>query len=170
MKPLLAKLNFILNDKVLIKRCSLGIISAQDLYGFGYSSFKKLTRKFLENEGYSNITSARVKNLSDVNFICTNRIHETYVQCILDDLIETDDWEYSPIGRTQIQQLLGRMVHDNVKKGVIITNGHFSSEAEEFANRLCNDYQIILINGLTFTKYLSILKESDNFNGGFLYE
>jgi len=55
IKPILARLNFMLNEKVLLKRFRLGIISCQDLYDFGYSSFKKLTRKFLENERYSNI-------------------------------------------------------------------------------------------------------------------
>ncbi len=168
--PLLSKLNFILKEKVLIKRLQFGIISTQDLYNFGYSSFKRISKIFLENEGYINIKSAKLLNHNDVDFICSIRNNETYVQCILEDLSGRNNWEYTPISKLHVQNFLGQMVHDDIKIGVIITNGHFSQGAEEFVDRLYNEYNILLINGLSLTKYLKELKESDNLHGGLLYD
>lgn len=170
LKPLVGKINFLLSQRVLLKRTRLGIISMQDLYSFGYTSFKKISKFFLKDKGYTDIKPAKFFSLHDIDFVCNKRNVKTYVQCFLDDLIETEEFKYSPVGRPHVQRLLGRMVHDNVKKGVIFTNGYFSPEALEFVSRLRNEYEILLIDGFQFTKAIRDIKESGIFDGGFIYE
>ena len=78
--------------------------------------------------------------------------------CIQNDLIgetakDEDKWEST--GRPDVQSFLARMVLNDCKKGIIITNSTFSSNAIEFANNL-NDQnrgiEIKLIDGYELTK------------------
>ncbi len=49
------------------------------------------------------------------------------------------------VGRPEIQKFVGALHGKRAKKGVFITTGAFSSEAEEYATHI--DPKIVLING-----------------------
>ena len=92
------------------------------------------------------------------NFKCTLNNTDILICCIQNDLIgetakDEDKWEST--GRPDVQSFLARMVLNDCKKGIIITNSTFSSNAIEFANNL-NDQnrgiEIKLIDGYELTK------------------
>lgn len=164
---LLKPLNNYFQNKAFDKRFNYGILSMQDLYEFRFDNFLLLCKTYLEDANFSNIKEASIDFLN-VDYTCTLNNQKVYVECVLDDLseIKNEDAEIHSVGRPDVQKLLGQMVHDDVKTGVIITNSCFSEESIEFVKQLDKDYSILLIDGYSLTKRIREIKETNNFTGG----
>ena len=84
------------------------------------------------------------------------------ISCIQNDLIgetaaDEDYWELT--GRPDVQSLLGRMVINNCKKGILITNSSFSDEAIEFAIYDIKNFNVKnnnIISGKCLIKFIKI--------------
>ena len=92
------------------------------------------------------------------NFKSSLNTEDVFISCIQNDLIgkiaaDEDYWELTD--RPAVQSFLGRMVINDCKKGILITNSSFSDEAIEFANDFNNQnrgIEIKLVDGYELTK------------------
>lgn len=119
------------------------------LESMGYNHLKKISETM---EGGVNLTSV---NNNTYNYICT-RLYG--LQTDNKDNVSDD---YKKVGRPEIQEFIGALVHDEVKNGVIITTGDFTDEAIEFVNLLPKEYSVVLIDGITLTKELRKIRKKE---------
>ena len=143
-----------LNNKAIKRQIELGLLSIKDIQRNNYSTFLKIINIL----GCKEIVALPGGNSDLTNFKCTLNNTDILICCIQNDLIgetakDEDKWEST--GRPDVQSFLARMVLNDCKKGIIITNSTFSSNAIEFANNL-NDQnrgiEIKLIDGYELTK------------------
>lgn len=153
------------------KKFQYGILSMQDLYEYGLSKFLSLCKIYLDDLGFYNIEEAYV-DFNNVDYICTENSKKVYVGCVLEDLSKAHnkDEEIYSVGRPDVQRFLGQMVHDEVTRGVIITNGSISRESIEFVKELDKERKILLVDGYVLTKRLRELNEINNLIGGAIFE
>lgn len=147
-----------LNNKAIKRQIELGLLSIKDIQRNNYSTFLKIINIYLDILGCKEIVALPGGNSDLTNFKCTLNNTDILICCIQNDLIgetakDEDKWEST--GRPDVQSFLARMVLNDCKKGIIITNSTFSSNAIEFANNL-NDQnrgiEIKLIDGYELTK------------------
>ena len=152
------KLSISLNDKIIKSQIELGLLSIKDFQKDNYETFIKIIKIYLDILGCKEIVALPGGNSDLTNFKCTLNNTDILICCIQNDLIgetakDEDKWEST--GRPDVQSFLARMVLNDCKKGIIITNSTFSSNAIEFANNL-NDQnrgiEIKLIDGYELTK------------------
>jgi restriction system protein len=65
--------------------------------------------------------------------------------------IQAKRWE-GTVGRPEIQKFVGALSGKKAKKGVFITTGKFSDDAESYAEKI--DHRVILIDGLDLVNYM----------------
>lgn len=65
--------------------------------------------------------------------------------------LQAKRWE-NPVGRPEIQKFVGALHGKRAKKGVFITTGEFTRDAEEYVKNI--DPKVILINGRKLTEYM----------------
>lgn len=65
--------------------------------------------------------------------------------------LQAKRWE-NPVGRPEIQKFVGALHGKRAKKGVFITIGEFTRDAEEYVKNI--DPKVILINGRKLTEYM----------------
>lgn len=65
--------------------------------------------------------------------------------------IQAKRWEGS-VGRPEIQKFVGALSGKKAKKGVFITTGKFSDDAESYAEKI--DHRVILIDGWDLVNYM----------------
>jgi restriction system protein len=65
--------------------------------------------------------------------------------------IQAKKWD-GTIGRPDIQKFAGALQGQRAKKGIFITTGNFSKEAQEYTNKI--DSKIVLIDGKQLTEYM----------------
>ena len=164
-------LNSHLKHLIKYKRINYGILSMQDFYEYGLSTFLDLCKIYLEDLGFYNIEEAYVE-YKNIDYICTKNNKKAYVGCVLEDLylIQNKDSEMFSVGRPDIQKFLGQMVHDKVTKGIIITNACVTKEGIEFVEKLNSEYKILLVDGYTLSNRLREIHETNNLLGGIIIE
>lgn len=119
----------------------------------------------LENMGYKNLTNVSELIEGGVNIIAPDKNKTTYISTRLYGL-ESDNKKnlndkYFKIGRPELQKFVGALVHDNITDGILITTGDFTDEAINYVNSLLPKYSIVLIDGITLTKYLRKLRKKE---------
>lgn len=65
--------------------------------------------------------------------------------------LQAKRWD-NPVGRPEIQKFVGALHGKRAKKGVFITTGEFTRDAEEYVKNI--DPKVILINGRKLTEYM----------------
>lgn len=65
--------------------------------------------------------------------------------------IQAKKWE-GTIGRPEIQKFAGALQGQRAKKGIFITTGNFSTEAEQYVSKIEN--KIVLVDGNQLTEYM----------------
>jgi len=65
--------------------------------------------------------------------------------------IQAKKWD-GVIGRPEIQKFAGALQGQRARKGIFITTGNFSREAQEYTNKI--DSKIVLIDGKQLTEYM----------------
>ncbi|KYH29220.1 MULTISPECIES: restriction endonuclease [Clostridium] len=131
-----------------------GLISRYFLSHLSESEFEEYCSYLLNNMGYFNIVPISEDFIGGLSLICNKSSNsKIYVSCIKSPYKEnnTDD-KYAIVGRPELQKFIGIMVHDKVKKGIVITTGDFSDHAIEYVNHLSSEYDIKLINGIELSK------------------
>lgn len=101
--------------------------------------FEIWSREYLSSIGYTNVILTAPSPDEGRNIICTKNSNTVYVKC------KSNTTENS-ITHKDIEMLLGAMISDNIKKGLIITTNLVSDSACELINNLQPPYSIHIIN------------------------
>lgn len=147
-----------LNKKQSEKQIKLGLLSVKDLQKNDYTAFIKIINIYLNILGFKENTILPNGDSSLTNFKSSLNNEEVFISCIQNNLLgetpaDEDNWELSD--RLAVQSFLGRILINNCKKGILITNSSFSDKAIEFANDFNNQnrgIEIKLIDGYELAK------------------
>lgn len=147
----------------LIKRDNW-IVSKKDLYNLPSWEFDKWCASLLSKMGYDDmkIISEHIDGGKDI--ICTKDDSIAYIECIqksaADGKIDRDEC-YEKVGRPDIQKFVGNMLHDNIKDGIVLTTGYFSTEANEYVKSLPEDFNVQTMDGDSLSmKHLQLIKNN----------
>lgn len=152
------KATLALNKKEIEKQIKTGVLSIKDLQKNNYDTFIKIINIYLDILGFKEITLLPNGNSGLTNFKSSLNNENVFISCIQNDLIgetpkDEDKWELT--SRPDVQSFLGRMIINDCKKGILITNSTFSNKAVEFINDFNNHnigIEIKLIDGYELTK------------------
>lgn len=107
--------------------------------------------EYLSNLGFTNIMVLPIGPDAGKDIICEKNSEKFYIECK----------RYSPnsyISSFQVEKLLGSMISDNVKNGLIITTGDLSKEAKDTLKKIKKPYNINIITSnelsLSYSKYI----------------
>ena len=147
-----------LNKKQAEKQIKLGLLSIKDLEKNNYTTFIKIINIYLKILGFKENTILPNGDSNLTNFKSSLNNEEVFISCIQNNLLsetpaDEDNWELTD--RSAVQSFLGRVLINNCKKGILITNSSFSDKAIEFANDFNNQnrgIEIKLIDGYELTK------------------
>jgi hypothetical protein len=141
------------NDNEMNK-LSHGLVSRKDLSNVRGKVFIDWCTTFLENLDFKNIHIISTSCSDNVQILAYRNLKRVYVKCILCSQLDSDDEDnFEKVGRPELQKLVGTMEHDNIKYGYIITNGDFSSDAQQYAETLPpKTISLKLIDGCKLTR------------------
>ena len=147
-----------LNKTQAEKQIKLGLLSIKDLQKNNYTTFIKTINIYLNILGFKENIILPNGDSNLTNFKSSLNNEEIFISCIQNNLLgetpaDEDNWELTD--RAAVQSFLGRVLINNCKKGILITNSSFSDKAIEFANYFNNQNQEIeikLIDGYELTK------------------
>ena len=107
--------------------------------------------EYLSNLGFTNIMVLPIGPDAGKDIICEKNSEKFYIECK----------RYSPnsyISSFQVEKLLGSMISDNIKNGLIITTGDLSKEAKDTLKKIKKPYNINVITSnelsLSYSKYI----------------
>ena len=152
------KATLALNKKEFEKQIKTGVLSIKDLQKNNYDTFVKIINIYLDILGFKEITLLPNGNSGLTNFKSSLNNENVFISCIQNDLLgetpkDEDKWELTD--RPDVQSFLGRIIINDCKKGILITNSTFSNKAIEFINDFNNQnigIEIKLIDGYELTK------------------
>lgn len=135
-------------------RLMYGLTSRYFLSKLSSYEFESYCSYFLIKKGYSNVDMSSESFNGGVSMTCIGSdFRKVYVSCIKSiDKESNNDDNYENVGRPELQKFIGAMVHDEVPNGIVITNGNFSNDAYKYIDKLSNDYNIKLIDGINLSK------------------
>lgn len=147
-----------LNKREIEKQIKTGVLSIKDLQKNNYNAFIKIINIYLNILGFKDSVLLPNGNSALTNFKSSLNNESVFISCIQNDLLgeipkDEDNWELT--GRPEVQSFLGRILINDCKKGILITNSTFSDKAIEFANDFNNQnlgIEIKLIDGYELTK------------------
>ena len=147
-----------LNKKETEKQIKLGLLSIKDLQRNNYTTFIKIINVYLNILGFKENILLPNGDSNLTNFKASLNNEDVFISCIQNNLLgktpdDEDNWELT--GRPAVQSFLGRLIINNCKKGILITNSSFSNQAIKFANDFNNQnrgVEIKLIDGYELTK------------------
>lgn len=147
-----------LNKKETEKQIKLGLLSIKDLQKNNYTTFIKIINVYLNILGFKENILLPNGDSNLTNFKASLNNEDVFISCIQNNLLgktpeEEDNWELT--GRPAVQSFLGRLLINNCKKGILITNSSFSNQAIKFTNDFNNQnrgIEIKLIDGYELTK------------------
>ena len=152
------KATLALNKKEFEKQIKTGVLSIKDLQKNNYDTFVKIINIYLDILGFKEITLLPNGNSGLTNFKSSLNNENVFISCIQNDLLgetpkDEDKWELTD--RPDVQIFLGRIIINDCKKGILITNSTFSNKAIEFINDFNNQnigIEIKLIDGYELAK------------------
>lgn len=158
------------NIEIKNKRLKYGILSRKDIAECNINEFEDLCREYVNvSKGIKNTTLLSEQSKGGVDIIGNEYGGLTYIRCVLKNMKESKEGIYSDeaweeIDREELENFLGRMIQDGVKKGIVITNSDFSKEALEFISILNSNskkYYIEAIDGYTFLEGVREIRETE---------
>ena len=141
-----------INKKIIKKQIEFGILSIKDIQKNNYNTFIKIINLYIDILGFKDKLSLPNEYSNLTNFKASLNNEDVFISCIQNDLLkdtsaDEDKWEL--IDSPDVQSFLARMVINDCKKGIIITNSSFSNEAIKFINNFNNkkiNIRIIILN------------------------
>ena len=121
-----------LNKKETEKQIKLGLLSIKDLQKDNYTTFIKIINVYLNILGFKENILLPNGDSNLTNFKASLNNEDVFISCIQNNLLgktpdDEDNWELT--GRPAVQSFLGRLLINNCKKGILITNSSFSNQA-----------------------------------------
>lgn len=134
-------------------KLNLGVVSLNFLSSLSDKEFNEYCLNLLNKYFKNNKQETYSNNPNFISYVLTNNNNKkTYISIKKTDLDSEDEKDKSPIDNKYIHKFIGSLAHDNIKRGVLITNGGITSEAKELTRSVKDKYRIILIDGITLTK------------------
>ncbi|WP_461207404.1 restriction endonuclease [Clostridium sp. DL1XJH146] len=133
-----------LTYKKIINSSETGEININDILDLSPFEFEHWCEIFLEKEGY---IIESIKNLSGdgkVDIICKRGTETYYVECKKHNKKSKSKLI---IDTNTINKLLGSMVKDEIKNGMIITTGVISKSAIQYIKTMPKEYNFKLYDG-----------------------
>lgn len=136
------------------ERLMYGLTSRYFLSNLTNSEFEEYCSYLLNKKGYSNIIPISEDFRGGLSLICSSFSNsKIYVSCIRSDCRESNiDSNYDTIEISELQKLIGVMLHDKIQEAIVITNGTFSTDAIKYIEQLSSQYNIRLIGGIALSK------------------
>lgn len=107
--------------------------------------------EYLSNLGFTNIMVLPIGPDAGKDIICEKNSEKFYIECKRYS-------HNSYISSFQVEKLLGSMISDNIKNGLIITTGDLSKEAKDTLKKIKKPYNINVITSnelsLSYSKYI----------------
>jgi restriction endonuclease Mrr len=134
----------VINNRKNLNRWKNGKVLLQDLHHLTPREFELWCGDFIKKLGYTDIVHSPSGADGGKDIVCKKFGDTTYIECKrfghgLGAPYKVDE---------QIcKKLIGSMVHDEVKKGMIITTGTIDNSAVEYMNTLPKGYEIELLDG-----------------------
>lgn len=146
----------ILNSNNNLRRWQCGSIILEDIYNLTSKEFEFWCGEFISRLGYTKIFYSPNEDEDTISLICSLYNEKVYVVC--------KKFLYAPAATSVINEdickkLIGAMLHDGVKRGIIITSGIIADSAIKYINTLPKSYKLELLDGADIIKQYSILKE-----------
>ncbi|RNC29773.1 MAG: hypothetical protein AWM53_00391 [Candidatus Dichloromethanomonas elyunquensis] len=119
--------------------------------------FEKWAAKFLALKGFKIVDIIRSPKDSGKDIIARNEFGQVvYVEC---KLANPDNWD-TPIDRAIAQKLVGAMIGDGIKNGLIITTSILHEDTKEYLNEVNKTgFQVKYIDGEALVRELYDLRE-----------
>lgn len=111
----------------------------------------------LDMIGYSEIEKKELNEDSAFNYICTYRGKKVYVACKIGSAREFE----APINTAAVQKLVGAMVGDRIRRGLIITAGTLTEEAIKYLDSLPVSYKIKVLDGAALMENLHHIRQKE---------
>ncbi len=122
----------------------LKIVAKDELHLMGEpDSVYRWVARLLKMMGYTEVVEKELMEDSAYDYTCTSGERTIYIACKLWNIKEFD----APVRRSAVQRLVGAMVGDRVKKGMIITTGTLTDEAASYLKSLPVSYKIEILDG-----------------------
>ena len=152
-----------LKEQIKLRDVENGFLSIKDIQKNNYDRFIKAINLYLSSHNYENIIFEENNTPELTNLTGILNSENIYISCIQNDLIDKSvnlDNNLILTSKEDIQMFLGRMLKNNCKKGLLITNTAFSEGAKDFVNlnNKNTDNEIKLIDGYELTKSIRIYK------------
>jgi hypothetical protein len=149
-------ISVILNSNNNLRRWKRGYIVLEDIYNLTPKEFEFWCGEFISRLGYTKIIYSPNKDEDTISLICRLYNEKVYVVC--------KKFLYTPATTSVINEdickkLIGSMLHDGVKRGIIITSGIIADSAIKYINSLPKFYKFELLDGADIINQYSILKE-----------
>ncbi|QGU00835.1 hypothetical protein SYNTR_2241 [Candidatus Syntrophocurvum alkaliphilum] len=121
-----------------------GLLSKKDIYNLEPYEFELWCANFLEKLDYSSVEVTTEHYDGGKDIICEKDGEKVYVEC---KRYAYKGIYYNEISRDIIQKLVGAMVGDGIRKGIIMTTSKVSDRSREYINKLPPEYQIKVLDG-----------------------
>lgn len=151
-----------IKEKISEEKIEKGILSIKDLQKNNHEKFLKAINLYLSTHNYENIIifNDNTPELTNIKGVLSGE--NIYITCIQNDIgNDLDNLNLSTsTTKKHAESLLGRMIINNCKKGILINNTSFSDDAREFIKSLnsSTDFEIKLIDGYQLTKTIRLYK------------
>lgn len=151
-----------IKEKISEEKFEKSILSIKDLQKNNYDKFLKAINLYLSTHNYENIIifNDNTPELTNIKGVLSGE--NIYITCIQNDIGNDLDNLNIPTSTTKkhVESLLGRMIINNCKKGILINNTSFSDDARDFIKSLnsSTDFEIKLIDGYELTKTIRLYK------------
>ena len=151
-----------IKEKISEEKFEKSILSIKDLQKNNYDKFLKAINLYLSTHNYENIIifNNNTPELTNIKGVLSGE--NIYITCIQNDIgNDLDNLNISTsTTKKHVESLLGRMIINNCKKGILINNTSFSDDARDFIKSLnsSTDFEIKLIDGYELTKTIRLYK------------
>ena len=144
------------NDDKIARLEVLKIVVKDELYYFKDSeTVNGWITRLLQLSGYDELKARPLEEDSAYDYICSKGSQQVYVACKLWNVKIFD----TPVTRAAVQKLVGAMVGDRVKQGIIITAGSLTDEAQKYLDTLPVSYRIEILDGVRLMDKLHALRK-----------
>lgn len=159
-KMIISKItSFYKKDMLRYGLLSRGFLSEQ----IDINRFEDWCADLLEAMGYESVEILSENLTGGIN-ICAVKDRQFIYVCTRNDGLNLKELEklnmgqpyneddYTMMDLSDMQSFIGKLAHDKVKSGIVITTGDFSPKAAAYIKGLPGEYHIELIDGVTLTK------------------
>jgi HJR/Mrr/RecB family endonuclease len=134
----------VINNRKNLNRWKIGKISLQDLHHLTPREFEFWCGDFIKKLGYMDVVYSPNGADGGKDIICKKFGDTAYIEC---KRFESSLSTPFKVDEQICKKLVGSMVHDGIKKGMIITTGIIDSSAIEYINTLPKGYELELLDG-----------------------